>query len=212
MSDGLLNGSFTTYGIVDPRTSRFVYVGKTSDFAERRRAHLGPATSKRESANQSDGSLQSWLHQAIESGVLPCFVVLEVVQTWRDVLRSEGDWLRVLSTNHDLLLNSSENKELYYGAGNGSGLSAESRSHIAVPVSHSASTLAASHDQGKAPRHKAANHGEAWTKALDHEVTAYFQSGAGANSISASMGRSSGSIRARLVKLGLILDRRDLKA
>lgn len=64
MYQGPLNGVFTTYGIIDPRTNLFVYVGQTSNFEGRKRAHLMTPEEGRK-PRVSSNSITTWLFDAL---------------------------------------------------------------------------------------------------------------------------------------------------
>ena len=84
---------YTTYAILDPTSSMFVYVGQTKDFDRRRRSHLAPHRAKRPPAA---GSIKAWLAEAIARKIEPAFIVLEVVETEDESLLSETKWIEKL--------------------------------------------------------------------------------------------------------------------
>jgi len=75
---------FTTYGIFHPETCICVYIGQTSDFDARSKAHRS-AHRERKAKN---GSLQYWLKELHSAKLQPNIVALEVVQTERESLAS----------------------------------------------------------------------------------------------------------------------------
>ncbi len=62
---------YTTYGIVDPETRLFVYVGQSGDFEARKRAHL--TTHRQKKNRHKKGSLQAWLIDAHAKKITPAF-------------------------------------------------------------------------------------------------------------------------------------------
>ena len=101
----------TTYGIVDPVTRLFVYVGRTADFEARKRQHL--TTHRQKKTHHKDGSLQAWLIQAHAAKITPAFIVLDVVETEALSLDSENNWIEKLAAiGHPLLNRWDEHKEL----------------------------------------------------------------------------------------------------
>ena len=102
---------FTTYGIIDPTTKHFVYVGQTSDFEKRRRQHL--TTHRQKKTRHKKGSLQAWLVQAHAAKITPVFIVLDLVETEALSLDSETHWIEKLSqAGYQLLNRWEEHKEL----------------------------------------------------------------------------------------------------
>ena len=80
--------SYTTYGILDPRTGLFVYVGQTSDMTRRERQHRG--THRTKTTKHPKGSIKTWLCEAHRKGIEPVFVTLELVETEEESLISES--------------------------------------------------------------------------------------------------------------------------
>ncbi|WP_158945320.1 hypothetical protein [Granulicella sp. S190] len=111
MYQGPLNGVFTTYGIIDPRTNLFVYIGQTSNFEGRKRAHLTiPGAGRKREV--SSNSIATWLFDAIGAGVRPVIVVLAIVDTYQESLESECEWvLRLAAAKHPLLNQWKEHKD-----------------------------------------------------------------------------------------------------
>ena len=93
----------TIYGIVDPRIQKFVYVGFTSDFAERQRAYLDPETVSGASRTPS-GAIVRWTHRAVAEGLVPVFIVLQILDVRSAALLSKATWVRrLISADHPLL-------------------------------------------------------------------------------------------------------------
>jgi hypothetical protein len=101
---GPKTGAFTTYGIVDPRTGCFVYVGQTSDFEHRKRVRLQKLEEGRKRPAIAIEDIDNWLYDTLAAGITPVIVPLETVGTWQASLKSELDWvLRLAAENHPLL-------------------------------------------------------------------------------------------------------------
>ena len=84
-------GSYTTYGILDPRTGLFVYVGQTNSMERRQRQHL--STHRTKKTKHPIGSIKTWLCEAQRKGIEPVFVTLELVETEEESLISESKWV-----------------------------------------------------------------------------------------------------------------------
>jgi hypothetical protein len=82
--------AYTTYAIRDPRSGLFVYVGQTSDFARRCRAHLACAKTR---PRRRSMDIKLWVFELVAAGQLPSFQVLEVVRTREASLASEAKWV-----------------------------------------------------------------------------------------------------------------------
>lgn len=94
---------FTTYGIVDPRLEKFVFIGHTEDFEECKRSHLMSELGLPTSSSQS---LTRWIRRGTTENMSPVFVVLEVVHTHFESLNSHADWIRrLVSADHPLIIN-----------------------------------------------------------------------------------------------------------
>lgn len=59
---------------------------------------------------------------------------------------------------------------------------------------------------------KRENDGRSWNQERDHELVACFKTGAGAREIASRIKRTPGAVRARLVRLGLIAERKELQS
>ena len=82
---------YWTYGIVDPRTGLFVYVGQTNDFERRRRQHL--STHRAKKTRHAKGSIKTWLKKAHAAGLEPGFIILDIAETEEASLLSESSWI-----------------------------------------------------------------------------------------------------------------------
>ena len=180
---------FTIYGIVDPRIQKFRYVGQTSDFQRRKRAYLDPKAENR-APEVPCGAITTWTHRIMAEGLTPLFVVLEIVETRPAALLSKADWVtRLFSADHPLLNSTREYQ------GNNVTINAHPRAWK-------------SPDSKETNR---ANIGSAWTLVRDKELIGHYNRGAGAIEIASAVKRTRGGVRARLVRLGLISNRRDLR-
>lgn len=107
---------YTTYGIVDPVTRLFVYVGQSARFDERKRQHL--TTHRKTRTRHKKGSVQAWLVQAHAAGITPLFLVLEVVETEALSIESESNWVEKLAAiGHPLLNRWEEHQDLIEAGG-----------------------------------------------------------------------------------------------
>ncbi|MCB1096086.1 MAG: GIY-YIG nuclease family protein [Verrucomicrobiae bacterium] len=112
---------FTTYGIVDPRTRLFVYIGQTKDFEARKKQHLAAFRLRK----PVRGSVKWWLKRLHQDGLEPIFIVLEVVETEAESLESESKWVEKISRlGHPLLNRWEEHKDLIEAAGQGTAFDA----------------------------------------------------------------------------------------
>src|ERR1700722_13675863 len=92
---------FITYGIRDPRTGQFVYIGQANDYVTRQKSHLRKRKSR---PRVSIVNIKVWMYDALTAGIVPEFVILEEVGTLEDSLFSELSWVRKLrEENHQLL-------------------------------------------------------------------------------------------------------------
>lgn len=84
------------YEYHDPDTDTPVYVGKTTDFEERIRAHLREARKP---------SLQKWLYLQITKGKLPIVVEITKGANNRELERLERERIKLHTDNGIILLN-----------------------------------------------------------------------------------------------------------
>lgn len=61
-------------------------------------------------------------------------------------------------------------------------------------------------------RIKLENEGRSWNQERDEELVTCFHAGAGAREIASKIKRTPAAVRARLVRLGLIAERKDLRS
>lgn len=59
---------YWTYGIIDPRTCQFVYVGETNNFERRKAEHLRPPRERK--TPHKPGSIKVWVEKLAEAGFL----------------------------------------------------------------------------------------------------------------------------------------------
>lgn len=98
----LAAGLYVTYGILDPRTGGFVYVGQSGSFARRIAAHLKART---ERPHHRFRPIRAWIWDAIAAGNTPSFRVLDVCETEEQSLASEALWVERLAAQGNELLN-----------------------------------------------------------------------------------------------------------
>ena len=205
-------GVFTTYGIVDPRHGMFVYVGQTSNFAQRKRAYSRGPADGRKRPRVTGENIKTWTYDAAALGVKPILVPLETVKSWQESLVSESTWVRRLTMGKHPLLNKwRSHKEIIrnaYVAALSPLVSSVSSQYCSW---HAPVRQIQKRRRNKYGRLLPENYGAAWTRERDEELRKQFSTEAGATSLAKSLGRSKGSVRARLVRLGCIADRYDLK-
>lgn len=104
---------YVTYGILDPQSLLFVYVGQTNNLERRQNEHL---MAHRERGRPKKGSLQQWLKRLNRAGGTPVFITLEVVDTEAASLASELEWIQKLGEAGMPLLNRWEEHKDYITA------------------------------------------------------------------------------------------------
>ncbi len=113
---------FTVYGMIDPRTSSFVYVGETSNFERRQKEHR----SSHRLRKTPRGSIKTWLKNLHQAGHQPLFIVLDVVETEAEAKIVETKWIEKLADVGMPLHNRwEEHEELIQNAEHGVGRSLE---------------------------------------------------------------------------------------
>lgn len=102
---------YVTYGIVDPQSKLFVYVGQTNNFERRCEQHLSAHRLRKRPAKSS---IQHWLRRTIKAGRAPQFVILDdYTQTEEESLASERLWVgRLAEIGHPLYNRWDEHREL----------------------------------------------------------------------------------------------------
>jgi len=81
------------YALIDPRTNKIFYVGKTKDMYRRMRWHMSDA---RVNSNEPLGSeMAIYLHRLVKSGLYPVIEILEEVDELV-VNRIEWEWALTL--------------------------------------------------------------------------------------------------------------------
>lgn len=91
---------FVVYGIRDPETENFVYIGQTGRFRKRVRDHLRNGQRPR-----SSPPVKKWLYEAMRSGLLPTFEVLQHCVDEQASLDEETAQIRKLTADGIVLLN-----------------------------------------------------------------------------------------------------------
>ena len=108
---------FVTYGIIDPRTKHFVYIGQTGDFERRKRDHL---TAHRARTAPPKDNIKHWLRLAHAAKIKPEFIALEIVETEAESLNSEMKWIEKISAiGHPLYNKWDEHREAIEAAQSG---------------------------------------------------------------------------------------------
>ena len=86
---------YVTYGIVDPASKLFVYVGQTNNLERRREQHL---SAHRLRKTPKKDEIRYWLRKTIKAGREPQFVVLDdYTQSEEESLASERLWVKRLA-------------------------------------------------------------------------------------------------------------------
>lgn len=106
---------YSTYSIIDPVTKHFVYVGQTNNFERRKTEHLKPPRTR--TTRHPKGSIKAWLAQAHRAGIVPIFIILEIVETEEQSLLSESNWVEKLAQANQPLLNRWEEHQALIEAG-----------------------------------------------------------------------------------------------
>lgn len=101
-ADELAAGLYVTYGILDPRTGGFVYVGQSGSFAKRIAAHLKARTQR---PHHRFRPIRAWIWDSLAAGNTPSFRVLDVCETEEQSLASEALWVERLAAQGNKLLN-----------------------------------------------------------------------------------------------------------
>ena len=100
---------FVTYGIADPISKLFVYIGQTSHFERRKCAHLSV---HRERTKPKRSSIKHWLRSIHAAGLEPPFVILDSVQSEAESLANETHWVEVFAAlGHPLYNRWKEHRE-----------------------------------------------------------------------------------------------------
>lgn len=108
---------YTTYGIVDPSSKLFVYIGQSIDFERRKAEHLKRSRTRK--TRPPRGSIKAWLAEAERAGIVPQFVILDVVETEEQSLLSEANWVEKLASIGHPILNRWEEHQHLIEAGRG---------------------------------------------------------------------------------------------
>ncbi|WP_431858671.1 hypothetical protein [Azospirillum sp.] len=181
--EAAITDHWTVYGIVDPADHRVFYVG-TVNGTRAYRAGEHPKVDER-------------IRQIRGGGAMPVFVVFEVTGGSDAAERAQVFWVEVLTGRGNKLLN-------------GGGYR---------PPPKVAKPKLSPEERRAAARQRAIEHGlpentgQAWTDEQDVELTRlYRDEGKGGTELADHFGRTRGAIGSRLVRLGLLEDRRDLRA
>lgn len=104
---------FTTYGISDPRSGLFVYVGQTGNFERRKKQHLAAHRLRK----PPRGSIKAWLKAMYHQDIEPVFTILEVVETEEESLVSETKWVeKIAALGHGLFNRWDEHRDILESA------------------------------------------------------------------------------------------------
>ncbi|MFT4114353.1 hypothetical protein [Silvibacterium sp.] len=200
----------TIYGIKDPRTNRFVYVGETADFDKRKQAHLRRCREGAIRPKIKGETIKTWLFDIFAAGLMPDIVPLQVITGDKQASRqAELKWVYRLASEHHALLNHwKEHKAAIKAA-----LRGEPGELVArvVPEKRTASRRVRGEKEAPKPRDsRRENKGRPWTPESEARLLLLFHAKAGAREIAHELKRTPTAIRARLVKLGAIAERKHL--
>lgn len=96
---------FTTYGIKDPKTGLFIYVGQTQHYERRVKNHLRLRKKGRPNYGPGFENIKTRMFDMISSGITPEFEVLETCEDETASLLSETQWVEKLASKGHPLLN-----------------------------------------------------------------------------------------------------------
>lgn len=83
------------YGLKDPRTDEYKYVGKSTNGIERAKSHI---------SHSHNPLVSEWICELKQNNYIPDVVVLESVSDWTQLIDKEKYWVGKLSNEeHDLL-------------------------------------------------------------------------------------------------------------
>ena len=93
---------YTTYGIINPTLNQYIYVGQTSNFERRKRAHLRLLKKR---PNFKTTNIKTHLYDLLLNEIVPEFIILEECDTEILSLLSETHWVYRLARDKQPLLN-----------------------------------------------------------------------------------------------------------
>jgi hypothetical protein len=173
---------WTVFGIIDPADHRVFYISSVHG-ARSYRAGENPKVDER-------------IRDIRAGGVKPVFVVLEETNGSEAAERAQVFWVEVLKARGNKLLNEGGYR----------------------PPPRAAKPKLTAEERGQAARQRAVerglpeNTGQAWTDSQDSELTRlYRDEGKSGTELSEHFQRTRGAIAARLVKLGLLEDRSEMR-
>jgi DNA-binding XRE family transcriptional regulator len=83
------------YGLKDPRTDEYKYVGKSIKGIERAKSHL---------THSYNPLVNEWINELKQDNYIPDIVILENVPDWTQLVDKEKYWIgKLTNENHDLL-------------------------------------------------------------------------------------------------------------
>lgn len=192
-------GVFTTYGIIDPRTSVFIYIGQTKNFEHRKLMHMDALHRPRPRIRSVN--IRTWMYDTLSLGITPLFVILETVDAYEKSIASEAEWVaRLAAENHPLLNKWRAHKHIIDKTQTMNKSRATTLDSIGEVIKR------------KRKHHESlTNHGQPWTPQEDRTLLEMFRQGNGGKDIAATLDRTLTSIRARLVRLGEVPNRKSVK-
>lgn len=96
-----MDDEYFVYSISQERTGKIFYIGQTSNFEKRVKAHL--RINKRPKIRTTN--IKTWLFDEIASGHIPQFKILEKVNCVEDALAAETKWIYHFADLKQPLLN-----------------------------------------------------------------------------------------------------------
>lgn len=195
--------SYVTYAISDPRTNSVVYVGQASSFEKRKRQHLRLGARR---PNLRKQNIKTWLFDTISQGVIPEFTILEEVASEELSLISELQWVKKLkSEGHPLLNKWSIHQEKAYA-------------DDTVSESDKIQRYLANRNRGVKRKPKLRDTSSIaefsnmkWLPAEDQNLLSLYEQGMGGEEIAARMRRPFRGVCARLVRLGAVASRKQVR-
>lgn len=183
---------WVVYAIVDPRTHEIFYVGQTSDFEGRKRAHSSGSHSV---CGEHIASIRN-------NGFLPLFILLERRADLSSALASEAFWIELLRSRGVALLNRAGEVQRKRDMRT-QRLKLELHPRTA-PASEKKAIKTENLASLNVKLGRRPNSHMPWTLEGEEELKRRFESGESVPNIAESFNRSEGAIVSRLVRMGLI--------
>lgn len=199
--------AFTTYAIRDPRNGLFVYVGQTNQYKKRQQKHC--TTTRRVRIRGTN--IKTWMYDTITAGIEPEFVVLETTFSKEDSLVSECRWIKKFAEEKHPLLNKWKiHKTIIKSVINGE--------DCPIPIQEIKTYLETRKFSGQ-ERHEPKpkntpttnRQGKPWQPHEDEQLKKLYSEGKNGEEIASLLYRPFKGICARLVRLGVIPNRKSIR-